>query len=100
MDINFNFGEHYFDGSGSFGTDLLISFIGAFFGLLFALLVNRLVDKKAKKGQNELKRNQDIERLQYLLLLLKSAVKTTKANIKSFTELSAQVKDNPFDSYM
>lgn len=100
MNINFNFGEHYFQNAdSSFWIEVLISFIGAFLGFLFALLIDRFVENRQKKKIKIAKKNNDIERLKYLLLLLKSTVKTTKTHIDSFKELSENVKQNPLESF-
>lgn len=100
MSINFNFVEHYFNGTESFWSDLFISFIGAFFGLLFALLLNRWADNREKNKLKRIKENQDIERLRYLGLLLKSTLVTTQKHVKYFKELAGLVKENPYGSYM
>lgn len=92
--MNINIFEHLYEGGGSFWMDVLISFIGAFFGLLFALLINRLIENKERKNQKKLKKGQDIERLHYLAIILKSTVKTAKIQTSNYSELSHQVKEN------
>lgn len=100
MDINFNFGEHYYDGTGSFWMNVLIAFIGAFFGLLFALLINRCVENGEKKKVKSLKIKIDKDRLSYLALILKSTVDTSRKQIIHFTDLAKKVEENPLEIHM
>lgn len=100
MDLNFNFGEHYYEGSGSFWTNVLIAFIGAFFGLLFALYVNRLFEKRGDKRQKKLKESLDIERIRYLGIILKSTVKTANEQVRHYFDLAILVKKNPLETQM
>ena len=100
MNLNFNFGEHYYEGGGSFWTDVLITFLGAFLGLLFALYVNRLFEKRGDKKQKDLKKTLDIERIRYLGIILKSTTKTAKEQVKHYFDLAVLVKNNPLETQM
>jgi len=98
MNFNFNFGEHYHEGGGSFWTNVLIAFIGAFLGLLFALLVNRIFEKRGKQNQEEIKKALNIERIRYLGIILKSTIKTAKEQVKHYFDLAELVKQNPLEA--
>lgn len=101
MNLNFNFGEHYYDGgSGSFLTNVLVAFIGAFLGLLFALFVNRIFEKRGKHNQEEIKKGMDIERIRYLRIILKSATKTAKEQVTHYFDLAELVRKNPLETQM
>lgn len=100
MNLNFNFGEHYYQGSGSFLTDVLVAFIGAFLGLLFALLVNGIFERRGKYNREEMKKAIDIERIRYLRIILKSATKTAKEQVTYYLDIAELIKNNPLEAQM
>lgn len=100
MDFNFNFGEHFYESGGSFWTNVLIAFIGAFFGLLSALWVNRIFENRGKEAENSKKNAQDIDRVKYLGIILKSTCKTAKKQIEHYADLAKMITENPLQTYM
>lgn len=100
MNLNFNFGEHFYESGSSFGINVLITFIGAFFGLLFALLVNRIFENRGKKNAENKKNAQDNDRINYLGIILKSTCKTAKEQVKHYHDLAEKVKENALQAYM
>ncbi len=85
---------------GEFWINVLIAFIGAFFGFLSAIGVNKLFEKRNKRKLKTEKENQDKERLSFLLIILKSIITTTGKQVKHYTNWSNTLKKNPLQSCM
>jgi hypothetical protein len=99
MNINFNYGEHFYDNC-SFFISVLIAFIGAFFGFLFALLINRWFEKKKEKQHEDNIKNLHIDRVSYLLIILRSTVKTITQQVGEYSNFGENIKRNPLKSFL
>ena len=98
MNLNFNFGEHFYEASNSaLIYDLLITSISAFLGFLAALLVNRQIDKKNQKKENEKKEQRYLSHLKYLSELLDSILKNYPKQAENYKKLSVAVKERPLE---
>jgi hypothetical protein len=101
MNINLNFGEHFYEaGSSILFYDLGITFISAFLGLLAALLVNRLLDKKNLKKELKNKEQKYLSHLKYLSELLDSILKNYPKQAENYKKLSIAVNENPLEAQM
>lgn len=99
MNLNFNFGEHFYDASNSaLIYDLLITSISAFLGLLAALWVNRQIDKKNLKKEDEKKEQRYLSHLKYLSELLDSILKNYPKQAENYKKLSVAVKERPLET--
>jgi hypothetical protein len=98
MNLNFNFGEHFYEGYNSFWTDILVAFVGAFFGLLFALLVNRIFENREKNNEKKSKFEKDKDRIKYLGIILKSTCKIAREQIKHYSDLANDIKSTPLQA--
>lgn len=98
MDLNLNFGEHFYEASSSsLFYDLLMTFFGAFLGFLVALWINRLIEKKNNKNDKKKLVEEYQSHLRYLSLLLKSILKTYPKQAENYKKLSAAVIKKPLE---
>lgn len=101
MNLNLNFGEHFYEaGSSNLFYDLGITFIGAFLGLLAALLVNRLIDSNNLKKEKRDKEQRYLSHLKYLSELLDSILKNYPKQAENYKKLSVDVLENPLEPQM
>ncbi|WP_346859439.1 hypothetical protein [uncultured Draconibacterium sp.] len=101
MNLNLNFGEHFYEaGNSNLFYDLSITFISAFLGLLAALLVNRLIDTKKQKKEAKYELQKNISHLNYLSELLDSIIKNYPQQALNYKKLSELVKENPLEAHL
>ncbi|TDN97734.1 hypothetical protein [Sunxiuqinia elliptica] len=101
MNLNFNFGEHFYEaGNSALIYDLSITFISAFLGLLAALLVNRLIDRKNRKKENKNKEQRYLSHLKYLSQLLDSIIENYPKQAENYKKLSDAVKEKPLETQL
>lgn len=99
--MHLNFGEHYYEAiASSFWTSVLIAFVGAFLGLLAALFVNRLFERRGNLRNRKSKEKQDLERLQYLILIMDSVIDTARNQIRSYQDLAKSIRGNFLQTQM
>jgi hypothetical protein len=98
MEINFKFGEHFYQQEESFWLfSLLLTMIGTFSGFFLALLLDRRVDKrnKAIKYKDEL--TQKLDRLNYLKSILDALIEYIPKQLERFKEYSVVLKNHPLE---
>jgi len=96
MNININFGEHFYESSNSgLFYDLLITFISVFLGFLAALMINRLIDNRTIEKEKKNKEQNHMSHLRYLSQLLNSIIETYPKQAKEYLKLSIAIKINP-----
>jgi hypothetical protein len=94
--MNFNFGEHYYEGS-SIWMDLLVTIIGGAIGFGTALLFYYQQNQRDKRKEIESIDAEFKDTLSYIKLLIDGIVKTIEQqNIKS-VEFAEKVKLNPVE---
>lgn len=98
MNVNFNFGEHFYEaGNSGILYDLLITFISAFLGFLAALMINRLIDWKSLKKEKKKEERDYKSHLRYLSQLLDSILKNYPKQATNYLNLSIAVKEKPLE---
>lgn len=99
MNINFNFGEHFYDtNTSSLFYDIFIIFLGAFLGFLAALWINRLIEKKSEK---KAQKDQELEfssRLKYFSQLLDSVIKNYPSQASEYQKLAGKIKEKSLEN--
>ncbi len=98
MNMNFNFGEHFYEaGNSGFIYDLLITFISAFLGFLAALWINRLIEKRSVKKEKKKEERGYLSQLKYLSQLLDSVIKNYPKQAENYKKLSIAIKEKPLE---
>ena len=94
--MNFNFGEHYYEGS-SIWTDLLVTIVGGAIGFGTALYFYYQQNKKDKLGEQNEINSEFKDTLSYLKLLIDGVVSTIEQQNKKSIEFGDKVKLNPVE---
>jgi hypothetical protein len=98
MNVNFKFGEHFYQGDEfSWMVSLLITLIGTFIGFFLALLLDRSVDNRNRKRKEaeEVERRLDV--LKYLKSILDALSEYIPKQTERIAEFSDQLKKNALE---
>ena len=94
--MNFNFGEHYYEGS-SLWTDLFITIVGGLIGFGTALWFYYKQNKRDKAVEIEAVNSEFKDSLNYFKLLIDGVVTTIEQQNKKSTEFGEKVKASPLE---
>jgi hypothetical protein len=99
MDLVFNFGEHYFNDSGSFWTDIVITVIGGFIGFGTALYFFYHQGQKDKKEEDIKLKNEQKDILVFFKQLIEGVISTIDKQTLKCQEFSDAVKSKPSENH-
>lgn len=94
--MNFNFGEHYYEGS-SMLTDLLVTIVGGLIGFGTALIFYYKQNQIDKEKELQAIDSEFKDTLNYLKLLIDGVVTTIEQQNKRSIEFGEKVKENPVE---
>lgn len=98
MNINFKFGEHFYQSDeSSWIFSLLITLIGTFLGFLFALLLDKWVDRRNQKRKEIDETNKKLDVLKYLKTVLDSLISYIPKQTEKIKKFSTELKKSPLE---
>lgn len=97
MNLVYSFLERYLEALYSFLGDLLIAFLGAFFGFLLAMLSNKWIEDRKVKKNLQKKINDKYDALKHLESLTQSVLNLIITQISYFKECAERIKLRPLD---
>ena len=96
MEVFLNFFKQIQHEVSRFIIELLISFLGAFFGFLFALYLNRRADLKSKKIELYKVKQNYYDHLNHLSLMLDAITEIFQKQLDQILEHTLNIKQSPF----
>lgn len=97
MNLVYSFIERYIEAFYSFLGDLLIAFLGAFFGFLLAMLSNKWIEDKKSQKNLQKKTNEKYEALKHLESLVQSVLNQIVTQNSYFKECAERIKLRPLE---